>query len=92
MRVIVGNGAAIRYPPKGAAIDDDPSMRQVISDFADNGLRVTTLASGRDIALRSVHPGDALLQRTVSPDEGMFEQCFQMQTSARSVPVRTQRP
>jgi len=33
------------------AVDDDPSVRQMIADYlADNELRVTTLASGREIA------------------------------------------
>ena len=33
------------------AIDDDPSMRQMIADYlGDNEIRVTTLATGRDIA------------------------------------------
>src|SRR5712672_251496 len=37
-------------PPHIVAIDDDPSMRQVIADYlADNDLRVTTLASGREL-------------------------------------------
>src|ERR1700741_2377169 len=32
------------------AVDDDPSVRQMIADYLpDNDLRVTTLASGRDI-------------------------------------------
>ncbi len=32
------------------AIDDDPSMRQMIEDYlGDNEIRVTTLSSGRDI-------------------------------------------
>ena len=32
------------------AVDDDPSVRQMIADYlTDNDLRVTTLASGRDI-------------------------------------------
>ncbi len=40
-----------RIPPHIVAIDDDPSMRQAIADYlADNDLRVTTLASGRDLA------------------------------------------
>jgi len=33
------------------AVDDDPSVRQMIADYlADNDVRVTTLASGREIA------------------------------------------
>src|SRR5689334_1381472 len=33
------------------AVDDDPSVRQMIADYlTDNEVRVTTLASGRDIA------------------------------------------
>ncbi len=33
------------------AVDDDPSVRQMIADYlGDNDVRVTTLASGRDIA------------------------------------------
>jgi two-component system, OmpR family, response regulator len=33
------------------AVDDDPSVRQMIADYlADNEVRVTTLASGREIA------------------------------------------
>lgn len=33
------------------AVDDDPSVRQMIADYlADNDMRVTTLASGREIA------------------------------------------
>jgi CheY-like chemotaxis protein/AraC-like DNA-binding protein len=33
------------------AVDDDPSVRQMIADYlGDNGVRVTTLASGREIA------------------------------------------
>jgi len=33
------------------AVDDDPSVRQMIADYlTDNDVRVTTLASGRDIA------------------------------------------
>lgn len=33
------------------AVDDDPSVRQMIADYlTDNDLRVTTLASGREIA------------------------------------------
>ncbi len=33
------------------AVDDDPSVRQMISDYlTDNDVRVTALASGRDIA------------------------------------------
>ena len=33
------------------AVDDDPSVRKMISDYlADNELRVTALASGREIA------------------------------------------
>ena len=32
------------------AVDDDPSVRQMIADYlGDNDLRVTALASGRDI-------------------------------------------
>ena len=32
------------------AVDDDPSVRQMIADYlTDNDVRVTTLASGRDI-------------------------------------------
>src|SRR5207344_396959 len=32
-------------------VDDDPSVRQMIADYlADNEVRVTTLASGREIA------------------------------------------
>src|ERR1700686_1867040 len=32
------------------AIDDDPSIRQMIADYlGDNDIRVTTLASGREI-------------------------------------------
>jgi hypothetical protein len=53
----VATGAGFLHPPKGAAIDDDPSMPQVIADcLADNDLRVTMLASGRDITLRSDTP------------------------------------
>ena len=51
---IVATGAGFLYPPKGAAIDNDPSMQHVIADYlADNELRVITVASGWDIALRS---------------------------------------
>ena len=33
------------------AVDDDPSVRQMIADYlSDNEVRVTTLASGREIA------------------------------------------
>src|SRR3954469_16204928 len=33
------------------AVDDDPSMRQMIADYlGDNDIRVTTLATGREIA------------------------------------------
>ena len=33
------------------AVDDDPSVRKVISNYlADNDIRVTALASGREIA------------------------------------------
>src|SRR5215468_7406978 len=33
------------------AVDDDPSVRQMIADYlADNDVRVTTLASGREVA------------------------------------------
>jgi hypothetical protein len=92
---IVATGAGFLDPPKGAAIEGNRGITCRIdgSSFADNDLRVTTLASGRDITLRSgTHAGDALLQRTVSPVGGMFVPCLQMQTSARRVPVRTQRP
>jgi DNA-binding response OmpR family regulator len=42
---------AVRIPPHIVAIDDDSSMRQGIADYlADNDLRVTTLASIRDLA------------------------------------------
>jgi DNA-binding response OmpR family regulator len=38
-------------PPHIVAIDDDPSIREAIADYlADNDLRVTTLASGRELA------------------------------------------
>ena len=38
-------------PPHIVAIDDDPSIREAIADYlADNDLRVTTLASSRDLA------------------------------------------
>ncbi len=37
--------------PHILAIDDDPSIREAIADYlADNDLRVTTLASGRELA------------------------------------------
>src|SRR6266850_4493481 len=37
--------------PHILAIDDDPSIREAIGDYlADNDLRVTTLASGRELA------------------------------------------
>jgi two-component system OmpR family response regulator len=37
--------------PHIVAIDDDPSIREAIADYlADNDLRVTTLASGRELA------------------------------------------
>ena len=42
---------AVKIPPHIVAIDDDPSVRQAIADYlADNDLRVTTLASGRELA------------------------------------------
>jgi DNA-binding response OmpR family regulator len=42
---------AVRIPPHIVTIDDDPSMRQAIADYlAGNDLRVTTLASGRELA------------------------------------------
>jgi len=38
-------------PPHIVAIDDDPSIREAIADYlADNDLRVTTLASDRELA------------------------------------------
>ncbi len=38
-------------PPHILAIDDDPSIREAIADYlADNDLRVTTLASARELA------------------------------------------
>jgi two-component system OmpR family response regulator len=38
-------------PPHIVAIDDDPSIREAIADYlTDNDLRVTTLASSRDLA------------------------------------------
>ena len=40
-------------PPHIVALDDDPSIREAIGDYlADNDLRVTTLASGRELAER----------------------------------------
>jgi CheY-like chemotaxis protein len=34
------------------AVDDDPSVRQMIADYlGDNDVRVTTLASGREIVM-----------------------------------------
>jgi two-component system OmpR family response regulator len=42
---------AVKIPPHIVAIDDDPSIREAIADYlADNDLRVTTLASGRELA------------------------------------------
>ena len=42
---------AVKIPPHIVAIDDDPLMREAIADYlADNDLRVTTLASGRELA------------------------------------------
>jgi hypothetical protein len=64
-------GAGFLYPLKGAAIDDGPSMRQVIADYlADNDLRVTTLASGRDIALRSGTPRRCVVAENRVPRRG----------------------
>src|SRR5258706_13640795 len=41
----------VKIPPHIVTIDDDPSMREAIADYlADNNLRVTTLASGRELA------------------------------------------
>src|SRR5258705_5333898 len=42
---------AVKIPPHIVVVDDDPSMREAIADYlADNDLRVTTLASGRELA------------------------------------------
>src|SRR6201987_2412294 len=41
------------------AVDDDPSVRQMIADYlTDNEVRVTTLASGRDI-------GEVMVRETI---------------------------
>src|SRR5262249_427375 len=41
------------------AVDDDPSVRQMITDYlGDNDIRVTTLANGRDI-------GDVMERETI---------------------------
>jgi two-component system OmpR family response regulator len=48
-RMVTGQAAATTAHV--LAVDDDPSVRQMIADYlADNEVRVTTLASGREIA------------------------------------------
>jgi DNA-binding response OmpR family regulator len=43
--------AVVTTPPHVLAVDDDPSVRQLIADYlTDNDVRITTLASGREIA------------------------------------------
>ena len=47
----VATGEPIVNTPHVLAVDDDPSMRQLLADYlGENGLRVTTLCSGRAIA------------------------------------------
>jgi two-component system OmpR family response regulator len=43
--------AAVKIPPHIVVIDDDPSIREALADYlADSDLRVTALASGRELA------------------------------------------
>jgi DNA-binding response OmpR family regulator len=43
--------AVVTTAPHVLAVDDDPSVRQLIADYlTDNDVRITTLASGREIA------------------------------------------
>ena len=66
---------AVKIPPHIVAIDDDPSMRQAIADYlADNDLRVTTLASSRDLAeVMARETIDLLLLELRLPGEGGME-------------------
>ena len=74
--------------PHILAIDDDPSMRQAIADYlADNDLRVTTLASSRELAdVMARETIDLLLLELRLPGENAMETARKLREKS-AVPI-----